>query len=115
MAGKGKKKKNKNNNNNRLPVGATNSNPETTDLPDEAALESAAVGCEDELPKISVRSAPYIFVSLLSKAVPNFRSEHVEILLLSRRFKSKWSDGGQGPGQQKAQCYRTSERTSSCC
>jgi hypothetical protein len=58
MAGKGKKKKNKNNNNNRLPVGATNSNPETTDLPDEPALESAAVGCEDELPKIPVRRAP---------------------------------------------------------
>jgi hypothetical protein len=57
MAGKGKKKKNKNNNN-RLPVGATNSNPETTDLPEEPALESAAVGCEDELQKIPVRRAP---------------------------------------------------------
>ena len=54
MAGKGKKKKNKNNNNNRLPVGATNSNPETTDLPEEPALEPAAVGSEDELAKVPV-------------------------------------------------------------
>lgn len=58
MPPKNKKKKNKNNNNNRLPVGATNSNPETTDIPDEAALEPAAVGCEDEHAKVPVCSGP---------------------------------------------------------
>jgi hypothetical protein len=58
MAGKNKKKKNKNNNTSRLPVGATNSSPETTDLPEEPAPESVAVGSEDELAKLPVCPAP---------------------------------------------------------
>ncbi len=57
MPPKNKKKKNKNNNN-RHPVGATNPNPETTDIPDEAALEPAAVGCEDEHAKVPVCNGP---------------------------------------------------------
>lgn len=58
MAGKGKKKKNKNNNNNRLPIGSTNSNPEPEDIADQPALESAAVGAEDEAAKVPVCTAP---------------------------------------------------------
>lgn len=66
-----KKKKNKNNNNNRLPVGSAAQTPKLEDSTDQPALDSEAVGAEDEAGKLQVRTAPYISVSARGASLSN--------------------------------------------